>query len=161
MYDFQIIASEWHGGQWSDMYKYASSGYIEDIDVLIGEVAKCLLMLDKFPEDEREHLEDGLQTFLHALNEREDLRFYAETGWLMAPWCESYSDGNKAIIPERFVQIAADSIDELRESDVYRVLDQFETYAEARQMAIWIIEQREDLEPAVDEAMELLRDSYA
>ena len=161
MYDFQVIASEWHGGQWSDLYKFAASGYIEDIEGLISEVERCVRDLDKFPEDEREDLEDGLQALLHALNEREDLRWDLETGWLMAPWCESYSDGHKVVIPERFVQIAADSIDELRESDVGRVLDQFETYAEARQMATWIINQREDLEAIVDEQLELLRDSYA
>jgi len=35
------IAYSWHGGQWSALYAFASSGLIEDLNVLIREVRNC------------------------------------------------------------------------------------------------------------------------
>jgi hypothetical protein len=159
--DCQLIASEWHSGQWSDLYKFQSSGYIEDVDGLISEINACIKQIPSFPEDERDNLEDGLQMFLHTIEQREDLRYDPESGWLMAPWCRAYEDGCKAIIPEQRYQLVADSPDKIRRSDLFRLLEQFESFGEARQMANWLIEQREDLEPDIDIIMGDLADFYA
>jgi hypothetical protein len=160
MYDLACIASEWHGGQWTEMYKYMSSGYIEDIDCLIAEVQQCIDSVHKFPKDEWENLNDGLQEFSRVLKEREDLRWNLERNCLMAPWCKSYSEGCRAIIPQNFIQTVADTIENLHEREVVRVLEQFGTYGEMIQMSRWLIEQREDLRPATDALVELLSESY-
>jgi hypothetical protein len=36
------IASEWHGGQWSHLYGFQSSGLITDRDGLLAEIDSCL-----------------------------------------------------------------------------------------------------------------------
>lgn len=35
------IAYSWHGGQWSPLYAFASSGLIENLQALIAEVREC------------------------------------------------------------------------------------------------------------------------
>lgn len=40
-----LTASQWHGGQWSALYSFASTGYVWDEDhrsLLTCEVEKCL-----------------------------------------------------------------------------------------------------------------------
>mgnify|MGYP006239387561 CR=1 FL=1 len=39
---YQDLASEWHGGQFTALYSYASTGVIVDIDRLITEVYEAI-----------------------------------------------------------------------------------------------------------------------
>jgi hypothetical protein len=152
------VAYSWHDRQNSELYKFASSGYIENPGDLIIEVNACLKLIPKFPEEEREFLEDGLNAIVDSVRECIDIRYDQETGWLMAPWCSEYksSASCRAIVPEKFVAIATDDVNHLSRSGIERILGQFEEYGEAVQMASWLIEQREDLEGDIDEELRLL-----
>lgn len=35
------LGYSWHGGQWSALYAFASSGLIEDLQALLREIAAC------------------------------------------------------------------------------------------------------------------------
>jgi hypothetical protein len=60
-YDFHDLASSWHNGQFSEMYKYASSGTIDSKEGLINEINACVMAVSDAPsaydEDEAEKLE--------------------------------------------------------------------------------------------------------
>lgn len=36
------IAYMWHGGMWSPLYAFASSGLIADLNALLGEIRECM-----------------------------------------------------------------------------------------------------------------------
>ena len=38
------IAYQWHGGQWSALYAFASSGLIEDLQALCREIDACAVV---------------------------------------------------------------------------------------------------------------------
>ena len=55
----RFIASEWHGGQWSALYSFSSTGSVENDDT-IREIDKCI---QNFPEG----VSDVQLDLLHAL----------------------------------------------------------------------------------------------
>ena len=38
----KTLASNWHGGQWSPLYSFASTGQIVNKDALLAEISQCL-----------------------------------------------------------------------------------------------------------------------
>lgn len=36
------LAYEWHGGQWSPLYAFASSGLVQDQSKLLAEIKSCM-----------------------------------------------------------------------------------------------------------------------
>lgn len=38
----RLIASEWHGGQWTNLYSFASTGTVRDMQGLISEIRDCM-----------------------------------------------------------------------------------------------------------------------
>lgn len=70
------IASEWHGGQFSELYKFSSSGLCDSVNLLHQEVNGCFQDLALFPEEERISLTLELQylreTFLETFDAPEN-----------------------------------------------------------------------------------------
>ena len=57
------VAAEWHGGQWSDLYGYSSSGIITDREGLLSEIDSALSLAEDSQEVTQE---DFLELeFLH------------------------------------------------------------------------------------------------
>lgn len=50
------IAAEWHGGQFSELYKFSSSGLCDDAALLQQEINGCFRDIPLFQEDERPEL---------------------------------------------------------------------------------------------------------
>ena len=65
------IASSWHGGQWSALYKFAcNNGKIFDTDhqdMLMSEIRECMYPRDHVNYDEDEHKE--LEALLKYIKE--------------------------------------------------------------------------------------------
>lgn len=38
----RLIASEWHGGQWTNLYSFASTGTVRDTKGLVSEIRDCM-----------------------------------------------------------------------------------------------------------------------
>ena len=76
MHPLVKTAYDWHGGQWSPLYSFASTGgvvhSIEHRYGLLDEIALCKDGLDECAEDYHETYEELTALFDHA--------FYAEIG---------------------------------------------------------------------------------
>lgn len=63
--DIYQTASEWHSGQWSPLYAFASSGTIVNKSVLVSEIEDCINTVSSKPErfdiDELSKLEELLE----------------------------------------------------------------------------------------------------
>lgn len=79
------LAYEWHGGQWSPLYAFASSGLVKEPIALHNEIVSCLGVSD--PAD-RETLKNLLAyTALHVKKAPEGARWQGYFApWAMAEW---------------------------------------------------------------------------
>jgi|TARA_B110000263_G_C15287274_1_gene501476 hypothetical protein len=72
---YQDLASEWHGGQFTALYSYASTGVIVDIDRLITEVYEAIGVSEESPDAKRdENTVASLYAFRDWLLQERDKR---------------------------------------------------------------------------------------
>jgi hypothetical protein len=63
------IAAEWHGGQFTELYKLSSSGMIDSKEDLEYEIEKCLKDVKKSPQNYDKGEEERLEAFLSWAND--------------------------------------------------------------------------------------------
>lgn len=79
--DYRTTAYNWHGGQWSPLYAFASSGIVEDLNALLSEIKQCSTLFHP-PEDK-----DAEDLALDLLAEMvRALPFDETTETWSAPW---------------------------------------------------------------------------
>lgn len=79
------LAYEWHGGQWSPLYAFASSGLVKEPTALRNEIVSCLGVSDSA---DREALKNLLAyTALHVKKAPEGARWQGYFApWAVAEW---------------------------------------------------------------------------
>lgn len=68
--EYRRLASEWHGGQWSPMYAYASTGSVTR--GLCAEIRHCLSGFSQLTRGEHETWRPALERFLGHVAPIED-----------------------------------------------------------------------------------------
>lgn len=79
------LAYEWHGGQWSPLYAFASSGLVKDPTALHNEIVFCSRTTDAADKKELQ----GLLAYvaLHVKKAPEGARWQGYFApWAMAEW---------------------------------------------------------------------------
>lgn len=80
----RALAYDWHGGQSSPLYAFASSGLVADLDALLSEVQTCIYMVERcagYTEKHRTELVKLRRYCQHGLKHIEG----ADYSW-RAPW---------------------------------------------------------------------------
>ena len=57
--EYRPLAADWHGGQMSALYGFASSGIVSDPERLLAEIDRCIDMAD---DDDADRLVDMANT---------------------------------------------------------------------------------------------------
>jgi len=72
-YDFHTIASEWHGGQFTELYKFSSSGMLDSKQGLINEIEACIVAVEKEPDQYEDDELEKLEAFKEWAKEIEEV----------------------------------------------------------------------------------------
>ena len=82
-------AYDWHGGQWSALYAFASSGICEEKGELFSELENCLVLAD---EEEKEAVIELMQF-------ADSLPFDTELDAWVAPWHDEHFSQPQSMTP--------------------------------------------------------------
>jgi hypothetical protein len=84
-FDPYKTASEWHGGQFTELYKLSSSGNIDSKSDLLSEIEKALSDVEKAPDKYADNEKDRLTDLMAWANEEfEDDKEEVESRLLLA-----------------------------------------------------------------------------
>ena len=106
LYEARQTAYDWHSGQWSPLYAFASSGIIESKGALLGEIEDCFSALKRNPEnfgiDELAKLDNLKQVVEDAPEDTEEDR----TGRIYGKYASrTRSNGRKVAMDQQdFIQ---------------------------------------------------------